>query len=95
MLEYKTKGKISCTQPRINVTKNNALTISNELGVPININNSNINIIKEDKKKNIDSSKIFEIINENFYVQYKYSSENHILNKCAHLTLKILSYLVF
>ena len=35
MYEYKSKGKIICTQPRIGPTVNNTERISTEMGVPI------------------------------------------------------------
>ena len=73
MLDYKINGKLVCTQPRINVTKGNSEWISQELGVPI-------------KKPN---KKFGKLKTENFYLQYKYSTDNHVKNNCSHLTLKL------
>ncbi len=73
MLDYKTNGKLVCTQPRINVTVGNSERVSLELGVPIKTPNKKFGKIKTD----------------NYYLQYKYSTDNHVKNMCPHLSLKL------
>lgn len=73
MLDYKTKGKLVCTQPRINVTVGNSEWIAQEMGIPI-------------KKPHL---KLGKVKTDNFYLQYKYSDDNHIKKICSHLTLKL------
>ena len=73
MLDYKTNGKLVCTQPRINVTVGNSAWISQELGVPIKISDKKFGTIKTD----------------NYYLQYKYSKDTHVKLLCPHLSLKI------
>lgn len=62
MIDYNNNGKIACTQPRIIPTRGNATRISNELGVPIEI---------EDKINNAN------IKTKNYNVQYSYQGEKH------------------
>lgn len=73
MLDYKTNGKLVCTQPRINVTVGNAEWISQEMGIQIKVPHKKYGKIKTD----------------NYYLQYKYSKDNHIKNICPHLSLKL------
>ncbi len=61
-IDYRENGKISCTQPRIPPTVSNAKRISEELGVPIKIFDSNL-----------DS----EIKSDNFHIQYKHQNDEH------------------
>lgn len=61
-IDYRENGKISCTQPRIPPTVSNAKRISEELGVPIKILDSNL-----------DS----EIKSDNFNIQYKHQNDEH------------------
>ena len=58
MYDYKNNGKIICTQPRIPPTENNAVRISEELGVPIRTKSK---IFNDDVNTN------------NYYLQYKHS----------------------
>jgi len=62
-IDYKSNGKVVCTQPRIAPTVNNATRIAEELGLPIEqpSNTSNVNI-----KTN------------NSMVQYKYQQDSHL-----------------
>ncbi len=73
MLDYKTNGKLVCTQPRINVTVGNSARIAEEMGVQIQKPNKKFGKIKTD----------------DYYLQYKYSVDNHIKKTCSHLTLKV------
>ena len=73
MLDYKTNGKLVCTQPRINVTVGNSEWISQEMGIQIKIPHKKYGKIKT----------------ENYYLQYKYSEDNHVKNTCSHLSLKL------
>ena len=61
-IDYRENGKISCTQPRIPPTVGNAKRISEELGIPINIYDSNLDL---------------EIKSENYNVQYKHQNDQH------------------
>lgn len=61
MIDYKSNGKIVCTQPRIAPTRKNAQIISSELGVPI----------FDHKGKNN------ELLIDNYYVQFKYQGGSH------------------
>ena len=61
-IDYRENGKISCTQPRIPPTVGNAKRISEELGIPINIYDSNLDL---------------EIKSENYNVQYKHQNDKH------------------
>lgn len=74
MLDYKSNGKVVCTQPRIGPTNSNANRISEELGTPIEQYSYSL----KDKIKS-----------ENYYVQLSHSSDKHIKSSCNHLTLKI------
>ena len=76
MYQYKDTGKVICTQPRIPPTLNNAERISTELGVPI---------------KQMSFSRLEDLPNDNFYVQYKYQFDNHQKKTNAHLTLLLVT----
>lgn len=65
MLDYNSKGKIACTQPRINPTESNTNTISTEMGVPIRTYSKTYG-------KNIPTS--------NYYIQFKHSRTTHAAN---------------
>lgn len=65
MLNFNINGKIVCTQPRIEPTVKVAMTIALEMGVPITEYN------KEYDK---------EIASSNYYIQYKYSTDQHTSN---------------
>ena len=75
-IDYKYNGKVVCTQPRISPTIGNATRIAEELGVPIE-ETSNLSNIK--------------IKTDNYYVQYKYKNDTHILNYINYNTLKIVT----
>jgi hypothetical protein len=72
MLDFKSNGKIICTQPREAPTIGNAKTISRELGV-------SILEYSETYKKEIPSS--------NFYVQFKYQKDSHMIQNDSFLRL--------
>ncbi len=75
MLDYKTTGKIACTQPRVPPTVNNAKTISSQMGIPI-----------ESYNKSIDS----DIVTNNYYIQYKHQKKKHSLKQKG-LVLEIMT----
>lgn len=75
MIDYKENGRIGCTQPRIPPTVNNAKTISEQMGIPIETYN---------KSKNSD------IPTNNYYIQYQYKEKGHNVNQRG-LTLKIMT----
>jgi hypothetical protein len=76
MLDYKSNGKVICTQPRIGPTNGNATRISDELGVPI----EQYSLSLKDKIKS-----------DNYYVQLSHSSDKHTKTLCNHLTLKVIT----
>ena len=75
MLDYKENGKIGCTQPRIPPTVNNAKTISEQMGVPIETHNKS-------KNENIPTN--------NYYIQYQYKDKLHSIAQKG-LSLKIMT----
>jgi hypothetical protein len=74
VIDYKSNGKVICTEPRIPPTIGNSSRISVELGVPLDeiISNSSIKL-----KTN------------NYYVQYKHSEDQHINNNIYYGFIKI------
>lgn len=76
MIDYKSNGKIICTQPRIPPTVGNATRISDELGVPI------------EEKSKLSNDKIKSI--KNFNLQYKHQKDNHTSNT-QNLKLKLVT----
>jgi hypothetical protein len=76
MLDYKSNGKVICTQPRIGPTNSNANRISEELGTPIEQYSYSL----KDKIKS-----------NNYYVQLSHSSDKHTKTICNHLSLKIIT----
>jgi hypothetical protein len=62
-IDYKSNGKVVCTQPRIAPTTNNATRIAEELGLPI------------EQPNNISNVKIKT---NNSKVQYKYQKDSHL-----------------
>jgi hypothetical protein len=62
-IDYKSNGKVVCTQPRIAPTTNNAKRIAEELGVPI------------EQSSNTSKQKIKTKYG---YVQYKYQNDSHL-----------------
>lgn len=76
MIDYKSVGKVVCTQPRITPTTDNATTISKQMGIPILEESSTC------PQKKTPSN--------NYYIQYKYSGGNHIA-KINNLSLKIVT----
>lgn len=66
ILDYKYKGSVICTQPRIPPTFNNTKRIAKEMGVPIEEYN-------ESQKRTIST--------DNYYVQYQHSKSQHKSNK--------------
>ncbi len=75
-IDYKSNGKVICTQPRVPPTVGNATRISDELGVPIELT-TNTSTIK--MKTN------------NFYVQFKHQGEAHTIANAYFNTLKIVT----
>ena len=75
MLDYKTSGKIACTQPRVPPTVNNAKTISSQMGIPIESYNKSINS---------------DIVTNNYYIQYKHQKKKHSMKQKG-LVLEIMT----
>lgn len=75
-IDYKSNGKVICTQPRIPPTVGNATRISEELGVPIELT---INTSTVKMKTN------------NFYVQFKHQNEAHTISSENINSLKIVT----
>lgn len=75
MIDYNNKGKIICTQPRIDPTKKNAITIAEESGVPITSYN-----------KVYDKM----LPTNNFHIQYKYKGGEHV-NTFSNSFIKIVT----
>lgn len=66
-IDYNFTGKVVCTQPRRKPTKNNALRIAMEMGLPI-----------EQYSKKFDT----DLESNLYYVQYKHKgSDSHVLSK--------------
>jgi len=65
VIDYLSKNKVICTEPRINPTTSAAENISNQLGVPIT---QYIAAYKDNFSTN------------NYYVQYKHSEGDHVSN---------------
>ena len=63
MIDYNYEGKIICTQPRIPPTVGVSKIISEQMGVAI---------------KKYDEINKKEISSENYYIQYKYSGDEHV-----------------
>ena len=75
-IDYKSNGKVICTQPRVTPTVNNATRISDELGLPI------------EQISNVSSVKIKT---NNFYVQYKHQADSHANSKQNYGTLQLVT----
>ena len=75
-IDYKSNGKVVCTQPRITPTVGNAARIADELGLPIEITGN---------------STPFKIKTDNYWVQYKHQKDSHINNKKLHSFLRIVT----
>ena len=75
-IDYKSNGKVVCTQPRISPTVNNARRIAEELGVPIELT---INTSTLKMKTN------------NYYVQFKHQKETHAISNPNFNSLKIVT----
>ena len=75
-IDYKSNGKVICTQPRIPPTIGNATRISDELGVPIELT--------------INTSTV-KIKTNNFYVQFKHQNESHTVSNGNFNSLKIVT----
>lgn len=66
MVDYKSNGKIICSQPRIPPTIDNAVTISNQLGIPIKEYN-------QFYKKYLKSN--------NYSVLFKHKKDSHLISQ--------------
>lgn len=81
IINYNNNGKVLCTQPRKQPTKDNATFMAFELGIPI----------KSEKQINSDGSISNEFIKSDIdYVQYKFQGGN-ITDDLYHPTLKLLT----
>lgn len=76
MIDYKSNGKVICTQPRIPPTVENASRISDELGLSL------------DFSSNTSS---YKIKSSNYYVQFKHQKDSHINNKVQHSFLRVVT----
>ena len=76
VIDYKSNGKVICTQPRIPPTVNNSTRIAEELGLPIEQLSNN----STDKLKT-----------NNYYVEYKHQNASHLNIKKTHSSLKIVT----
>jgi hypothetical protein len=77
-LNYKTAGKVVCTQPRKTPTVQNAVRVSNELGFPIHIGKKYKNIIKETNEPKY------------YYIQMQHKEERYV-NTVNHVSLKFIT----
>lgn len=79
-LDYNSKGKVVCSQPRKNPTEKNSKWVSQFLGVP-----------REDEIKNETTDRIVPTPTNNFYVQMQHSDDKHIKRRIDHLSLKYMT----
>lgn len=75
-IDYKSNGKVICTQPRITPTIQNATRIAYELGLPI--------------EQSCNSSQ-FKMKTNNYWVQFKHQKDSHINKKKLHSFLRIVT----
>jgi hypothetical protein len=75
-IDYKTNGKVICTQPRITPTVDNATRIAEELGVPI---------------QGLSNRFSIPIKTDNTYVQFKHQQEAHTSNINSQPYLRIVT----
>jgi hypothetical protein len=76
-IDYKSNGRVVCTQPRITPTKTTAETVSKQLGLSI----LNTDIVDGKKK---------DIFTDNYYMQLQYKGKKHSKN-VNHLIIKIVT----
>lgn len=76
MIDYKSQGKVICTQPRITPTVGNATRIAEELGVPIEQPSNNSSL---------------KMKTNNNYVQFKHSDESYTTNNMKQGFLRIVT----
>ena len=76
VIDYKSNGKVICTQPRVPPTVNNSTRIAEELGIPI------------EQSSNYSSNKLKT---NNYYVEYKHQAASHLNTKKTHSSLKIVT----
>jgi hypothetical protein len=75
-IDYKSDGKVICTQPRTNATMGNATRIAEELGVPI---------------EKVSNNSVYKIKTSNYYVQYKHKTGSHSNSNAKHSFLRIVT----
>ncbi len=75
-IDYKSNGKVICTQPRVPPTIGNATRISDELGVSV---------------EQTSNTSVYKIKTNNYYVQYKYKNDSHINDTKLHGFLRIVT----
>jgi HrpA-like RNA helicase len=75
-IDYKSNGKVICTQPRITPTVGNATRIAEELGLPI---------------EQTSNTSQFKIKTNNYWVQFKHQQDSHTNNKKLHSYLRIVT----
>ena len=76
VINYKSNGKIICTQPRIPPTVENATRIADELVVPIYESSNYTN-------NKIDTN--------NYYIQYRHQQNSHTSDNIIHSVLRIVT----
>ena len=76
VIDYKSNGRVVCTQPRVTPTIDNASRIADELGLPI-VQTSN--------------TSPFKIKTDNYWVQFKHQKDSHVNNKKLHSFLRIVT----
>lgn len=75
-IDYKSSGKVVCTQPRVTPTVDNARRIADELGLSI--------------EQTVNTSP-YKIKTNNYWVQFKHQKDSHINNKKLHSYLRIVT----
>ena len=75
-IDYKSNGKVVCTQPRVTPTVGNATRIADELGLPI---------------EQTANTSPFKVKTNNYWVQFKHQKDSHINNKKLHSFLRIVT----
>jgi hypothetical protein len=75
-IDFKSNGKVVCTQPRVTPTVGNATRIADELGLPI---------------EQTANSSPFKIKTSNYWVQFKHQKDSHINNRSLHSFLRIVT----
>lgn len=76
MLDYKLNGRVICTQPRKPPTVQTALTISAQMGIPI-----------EEYSEDFNG----QIVTSNYNIQYRHQEKEHLYDNQTGIMLKIVT----